>query len=554
MLMPKPLNLLMAACTGWLLSQTLPALEVPLASEQNPGPGGPDRVYLTMPQFNSALPEDVIAEPGKVTLFARYSAATDRHVPLYLVNRSEADMDFHTYAGDPGIVLEYFDESVGIWKSTQSGQISFAMCGDSFHHQILKPGQYSTINGYQPSTNKSKGQVRFHLHSQELISNAGAGFWSATDAEKAGIDSSMISAMPFAKDLLWWNPGRILDGDPTIDQVIAQLDLMQTWQDGPVFRHYAAAFKKQTEQLALDGQPQLFAAVKSVDLLLGRKPSDTGENAFIARCLEILRTSEDKATEARTITAWGGLAWVLKTTNPPPDERWRSIYHLVYSRAPAATPAEHAAMSLMIRGQSMVYEYLNPEFLIESAKNHPPLMAACLERLSSAQNWEGLKQIAEGRDFAIKLQVLPFLILSPPDTAGKRRIRTGADKGLWLECIRESPWITVEAVAKAMITFEGYYMEPTLSLALHDSGKEFAAKATTEPWPDRQGRDFQGLRQYVRNLGLNASPKSPMLHDLRKLAATRPPGETDEQNQRRQQLAREARRQLLVAGWEPDDR
>lgn len=538
------------------------ALELALPTESDPGPG-PDhesRPFLDGPFPNFVLAKQVVAEFGKLTLFADHASADDHGVPLYVVNRGTKDVSWHTYAGDPGIVLERYDEASKSWQRAQAGMITFAMCGNSFVRLSLKPGQHFKILGYRPRRG-SEGKVRFHLDAHNLTSNEGRGLWLETDAAKVGVDRMQLSDHPFANELEYWQLKGVNPQQKSIERVLAELALMQVWEDGPVFRIFAKAFKAELERHASEAGPANAEAIKVVDSLLAKQSvAQVNRDELFLRCIDILRSPRGRiygSPEKEQEVAWSALAWLQGQDRIPQDGRWRTAYELLGPRLKGAGDSEQKEISRLIHGRTMAYEFLSRDFMIEAAQVYPILREACVERLAGCEDWAGLLKVADGLDLQGRLLVLHYFCLDLRSGDESRRLRTTYDEKeieFWKACIREGPWSSVDAMGKALRTSEGYYLEPGLWLALWDQGKSFAEKARKQPWPDDDGKMRQGIRQYVRILGRDTTPKGNWtLHRLRELGEVRPDGESDEQNGRRQEIARDARHQLLLAGWDPED-
>lgn len=550
----------------WALSLLLPltsgALELALPTESDPGPG-PDsenRPSLDGPFPNVVLPRQVVAEFGKLSLFADHGHADDRGVPLYIVNRGTRDFPWSTYAGDPGIVLERYDEAAEGWQRAQAGMITFAMCGHSFATLNLKPGQHFKILGYRPKQG-TEGRVRFHLDDHDLISNEGDGLWSEDDVAKVGLDRTQLSGHPFTEELQHWNLKGEDPGRKSVEQVLAELTLMQVWENGPVFRSFAKAFKVELERHATEGVPPDAEAIERVDSLLAvRQVIRANPDALFQRCLEILRSPRGRiygSPEKEQEVAWIALGWLQRQPGFGQHERWRAAYDLLQSRLPEAEERELLDMRCLLRGSPMVHEFLTRDFLIQSARNYPALAGVCVERLASREDWHGLLSVAEGGDLEARLMVLNSFCLDPRADSNSPRLRTTYDHRqleFWKGCLRDGPWQSVETMGRALRVFDGYYLEPGWSLALKDQAQAFADKAKQEPWPDDGGKFRGGLRQYVKILGRGTTSKNRFLHVFRELGDIRPEGETDEQHARRLEIAREARRQLLIAGWNPAEK
>lgn len=532
-------------------------MELPLPTEQSPGPGPAESPWLIGPFPNSELPEQVTAEFGKLTLFADHDHVEEAGVPLYLVNRSRTPTRFFTYGGDPGIVLERRDEETGEWHRAQAGMVSFAMCGLSFHSTQLLPGQHFRIPGYRPKEGR-EGEVRFRLRSVDLISNAGVGFWSEQDEARAGIDTCEIGEYPFASDLMHWSLQRGGANGKSTERVVAELELMQIWDDGPVFRVFAEAFKEDLLRHR-DAGGDLSDALASIDAMIAKKPVRRSEQgAFLGTCLRYLHGPREErfgSPGKNREVLWAGLSWLERQSVADDDPRWRAVFEALPRMLPEAGTEEIVEMGRLIGGSSRAYEYLTKDFLEQAAKEHPELLDACAERLAGLGAWRALLRVAQGRDVEFRLRVLRYFCMDPAVGSGARSLRVTHDPSeieFWKACLRDAPWRSVEVMDRALgRRNEGFHIVPGLSLVLMEQADAFCGKALRDPWPVADHMEQSGLLAYIKVIGRESSPKHRILHRFRELGEISPEGETERQSTWRKSVAAEAKRRLLAAGWSP---
>jgi hypothetical protein len=126
----------------------------------------------------SALPAQVQAANGQLTLWADYGSADQTSVPLYLVNRTSEAIPFRTQDGELGIKLEYKNERCA-WTRAQAHIASG--CGNSYYPIKLSPGHFFKLQGYRAAKG-GRHPVRYTFYmSMQLSSNLGEGLVSPED-------------------------------------------------------------------------------------------------------------------------------------------------------------------------------------------------------------------------------------------------------------------------------------------------------------------------------------------------------------------------------------
>ncbi|MEN3940006.1 hypothetical protein WJU23_01850 [Prosthecobacter sp. SYSU 5D2] len=144
---------------------------------------------------NVELPAHVIAPMGQVTLFADFANASEKGVPLYLVNRSSERLTLNSQDGDIYLKLEFLREDA-TWQRAQ-GHIGSG-CAHSFGARHLDPGQHMKMSGYHPATG-IPAKIRYACYGTEvLISNAAQGFYQPEDIAFSQNDTLTNSLTPSA--------------------------------------------------------------------------------------------------------------------------------------------------------------------------------------------------------------------------------------------------------------------------------------------------------------------------------------------------------------------
>ena len=145
---------------------------------------------------NETLPKEIRPEPGKVTLFADYSArGTNGSIPVYLINAGTKEISLSAQDGDVYLKLEVADLG-DHWVRAQPH--AFSWCGNSyFDSPRVRSGHFIKIDGYQP-TNGETQRIRFALHQEmALTSNTGRGLASPRDADLASRDAMAVQEGTF---------------------------------------------------------------------------------------------------------------------------------------------------------------------------------------------------------------------------------------------------------------------------------------------------------------------------------------------------------------------
>jgi hypothetical protein len=144
----------------------------------------------------SELPAAVTAERGRVSLVADYSKrAADGSINVYLINRTDRDIQLAAQDGDVYLKLETFSDAG--WIRAQPHV--FSWCGNSYDFSPqVKAGCFLRIQGYQPPAG-TRSKIRFRLYRQELEiwSNEGEGLVFAGDLKESAVDAMTVKTAGF---------------------------------------------------------------------------------------------------------------------------------------------------------------------------------------------------------------------------------------------------------------------------------------------------------------------------------------------------------------------
>ncbi len=142
------------------------------------------------------LPGHVEAPVDEISLIADYELVQPSgRIPVYLVNRTSADIVLQAQDGDIYLKLEHRDDD-GDWIRAQPH--AYSWCGNSYFEWTLESGHYALLQGYQPRNGVVK-EIRFRLYSQdvEITSNPGTGLVAAEDVRRAASDVMSVNEGSF---------------------------------------------------------------------------------------------------------------------------------------------------------------------------------------------------------------------------------------------------------------------------------------------------------------------------------------------------------------------
>jgi hypothetical protein len=148
-------------------------------------------------QAVSALPDNIKPEPGKLSLYADYSATgSEGQIPVYLINQTTKEVMLKAQDGYVYLKLETRNAE-GKWIRAQPH--AYSWCGNSyFDHPVVPAGHFMIMCGYQPKEGK-KQEIRYALYGQEtrIVSNAGEGLAAARDIDLASRDAMAVQEGDF---------------------------------------------------------------------------------------------------------------------------------------------------------------------------------------------------------------------------------------------------------------------------------------------------------------------------------------------------------------------
>ncbi len=116
------------------------------------------------------LPKNVVAPDGQLTLFADYDDVWQNHIVLYLVNKTDNEVNVPAQDSDLYVKLESRTNE-GDWVRAQTHQSS--SCGNSYHTLVLKPNTFISLLGFLPSKGRKQTARYKFCNLLQLESNVG---------------------------------------------------------------------------------------------------------------------------------------------------------------------------------------------------------------------------------------------------------------------------------------------------------------------------------------------------------------------------------------------
>ncbi len=324
------------------------------------------------PSPNVELPPQVVAEVGKLTLFADYEHPEKEGVPLYLVNRAREAIMLPSMSGSLNIQLERQLPS-GAWERAQERWFSF--CGNSYGVRNLPPGMFFQFHGYQPR--KELGQpspIRFMRYDQvPMMSNIGAGFFAPQDVERAKRDDLSLRDVPSSIHRQFIRVDAGLAPSLDLSGRLACLRMAELVGEHPVLREKAEKWLGQLEELP-DPTAEENQAIALAKSILGR---DWGEPKGLERlmkaCLDSLNAGGEAAKDFGSLARESKLVWTVVgeiaeiDQSPPlfgseahslPRKLWSDTLNLAMEKLVTSNPTERMEISRVFQRTSLVDETL----------------------------------------------------------------------------------------------------------------------------------------------------------------------------------------------------
>jgi len=262
------------------------AVTASIHSEKFESPSANFHPQAGRPIPNVELPEHIVAPEGKLTLVADFNAASEKGVPLYVVNRTGKPVEFRAQDSDIYLMLEYQHED-GTWERAKAHRV--AWCGNSYHSLTLHPGRHLVVQGYMPQQGE-KARVRFVcFYDESLISNESDGWILFADVAEARIDG-------LARRMYWVlsNPWEEYGDKPfgpfiSLEQRVATLRLIQSYENNFYYRIAAEKTATKWEENPSSTAEEKKAAKALREILAQPWTKKRDANALRQRCIEALK-------------------------------------------------------------------------------------------------------------------------------------------------------------------------------------------------------------------------------------------------------------------------
>lgn len=404
-------------------------------------------------QANIALPSQVNAPQGQVTLFADFASQAEKGTPLYLVNRSDKRLTFSSQGGDIQMKLE-FQRPDGKWQRAQSHADSW--CGNSYGQRILDPGQHFKLQGYKP-TKGTAAIVRYACYGGvEVVSNAGAGHFTPEDVEAAQTDAMAMRSIPAVlvkhlKEL----PSGVEDSRCGV--YLASLELMQILGGAPSLKAKAELWLNE-----LSSRKQRMKEERDVKVALEsvmKQPwsEDSDPERLMNHCVRNLEPSGGNALLLWQVLAdlsqerWAGHhrpASINATA-------WKPALELAAQKVMNASADEQHSMLMLLNHHRLADEIL-PDVVFEAflVSSNQALVIVAADALSRRARWERLVELGWKLPADSQIIVLSALARGQSvdgptgmDGAGgfRQPFQESEEARFWLHCMSSQPLKVAQA-------------------------------------------------------------------------------------------------------------
>lgn len=437
--------------------------------------------YVSDPTANVELPKHVIAPSGQLSIFADYERADASGTPLYVVNRSEQEVQFHAQDGDIYLKLEY-QRPDGTWQRAQ-GHIS-SWCGNSYGYRVLSPGQHFTLQGYHVPKGIS-AKVRYASYGRvEAFSNVGSGFYSQADLEAAEGDSLSMSGMPSV--LIQYLSAPEMENTLVTEgrtypktRIVAALELARvlgrtSFLKRPVER---VIIQLSAKPALAEDEVQIVAALKSI--LARPWEQEMDQQNLLNYCYEVLNTPDSQPESYGSPRGLSNLLWETladldhpvnavypkrKLTDPA---SWKPVLEMVSTRILSAPEEDQNHMVRILTMRSSLVDEWLADSVFESClmSSNKLVVSTAAKTLSKRGKWKQLAEIGEKFSAEGQLAVLEHLVKGGVEVP---RWRSGGYGGFrspepeskealfWEHCMRSQPKECAEMWRRLAEEYEQY--------------------------------------------------------------------------------------------------
>lgn len=409
------------------------------------------------PQPLPALPAQVQAAEGELTLWADYTSAEKSSVPLYLVNRTAADVVLGTQDSDLGIKLE-FKKADGVWTRAQAHLSSF--CGNSYYPVTLPAGHFFMLRGYRAAGGEPH-LVRYAFHGGlKLVSNTGEGLVSPGDISAVRRDYLAMEQIPYP---LYSAIDSYIKGrrDPgTLAECTAILHMLPLLEREEILMDKAAALRKTLAAEPFTAERQ--EAIQAIDQVLAHQwtsgpPTSASPTQL---CMQRILDAPGAAQQIKQLPehiAWNILADAarrIKTSNVNELSAWKAVLARAEQllREPN-TPSAVRSGARSLLGIGRVVEPLVPDVTVTAWLKSPcqELQDSGAQALVRRGQKPQLVQLSWGLSPEAQMAALRALaqahLLRPSRDGAVPPSPSDEEKRYWTHCFRTQTLESIRAGA-----------------------------------------------------------------------------------------------------------
>jgi len=333
--------------------------------------------------------------------------------------------------------------------------------------------------------------------------------------------------------------------DDMIERQVAILDLVQTYDNGPLFERSAGILEEDVAGLV-----NAAAATAALRQLRERNlPSRRQPDRMIGRCLSELAAPPEDTPSFGSVSRYPEYLWtsLRALRHDLGDGEWKRAFEILQARIPAAKGDEMEEMARILLLPA-VHEHVGTDFLRVTAVNHPGLREACLRALAQRDLHHDLLLVANQLDLPGQLRVLRYHCAPSHTCPGF--LRQSFQDPFWKHCLAEDLLGTLGVMREVAGTSKQAFFEPWLSLEIRAQIKNLVELHRQEPWPDKASQStFEFL---IEAEGRHTRQPGHTLRLIRSLKESRPDGESDAAHARRVFIANLAEARMLSLGWLPE--
>ncbi len=464
-----------------------------------------------------ALPGNIPAPDGKLTVFAVPNDGSEGGATLYLVNRTGEPVSLASQDGDLYFKLEFRDGE-GRWIRAQNHLDSG--CGNSYFSKKLSPGQHFVFAGYLPAAGEV-AKVRYRCaKNPALVSNEIEGRFLEEDRIAATSDALVAADIPtsireyfFAQGFYH---GRFLQNENLQTRGIVEALGLISLRGGNVY------YRRLAERL-LRVLPEEAAEREDLRAILDSPwPERMEPEPFFMKCLKgASRPQPENPTDqpGRAAFAWWAIGDALAASGGSQGrerisaEAIAAAYQQLDFVQASNDGRAIAAAARLLTFDEWTREHIHTRTLLEwTQTTNTTFFAAVCGALAKRGEWETLVELGHAGSVDRRLLLLRHLATDPGD--GGQRLRfPGSDRemALWLECATEEPVRTVEVLHSAASRYGGagsYFWK-----FLHPPLREFLAKEVSDApfWSAPDLRNTLSLSRVVSFLAAGKSKEDVTL-------------------------------------------